>query len=444
MAFVHHDSTECSKTELDLFSVPPTQTGLEAGRFIDYHPISNISDNGPIEFLVSGAGTEYMDLARTQLYARAKITNADGTDLAGDAKVGPINLFLNALFVQADVSLNGKLVSSATNTNPYRTILETTLSYGPAAKTSQLTAALFYKDRAGYLDEADPTKDDKDANTGLKARYEHTKDSQTVELIGRIHEDVFNIDRLMINGVDLRLKLTRLKNEFCLLSSAAGANFKVVLEDVILFIRKEKVSPSVMLGHAEALRITTAKYPIKRMDFKVFSIPRGALNISQDNVFNGKVPKRIVVAMVDNDAYSGNYKKNPFNFKTNDLSFLGVYVDGEPLPSKPLQPKFDPVNGRGYIMAYQSMFSGTGMMFEDLGNDMTRDEFSQGYAIFCFDLTPDLCNGTHYNLIRKGNLRLEIQFAKTLPQSTNIIVLAEFENLIEIDNQRNVLFDFTN
>ncbi|XP_020910058.1 uncharacterized protein F54H12.2 [Exaiptasia diaphana] len=442
MAFVHHASSECSKTELDLFSVPPTQTGLESGRFIDFHPISNIGDNGPIEFLVSGAGTEYMDLARTQLYVKAKVTKPDGTNIDDDAKVGPANLFLNALFVQADVSLNGKLVSSATNTNPYRAYMETTLSYGPAAKNSQLTSALFYKDRAGYLDETDPTKADKDENMGLKERYNHTKKSKSVEMMGRIHEDIFNIDRLMINGVDLRLKLTRSKNEFCLLSPVDGANFKVVIEDVILFIRKEKVSPSVLLGHAEALRKTTAKYPITRIDFKMFSVPRGALNISQDNVFNGNTPKRIFITMVDNDAYSGNYKKNPFNFKTNDLSFLGVYVDGEPLPGKPLQPKFGAHDN--FIMAYQSLYAGTSTLFQDLGNDISRDEFNQGYAIFCFDLTPDLCNDAHYNLIKKGNLRLELQFSQALAQSINVLILAEFENLIEIDNQRNVLFDFTN
>lgn len=444
MAFVHHESSECPKTELDLFFVPPTQTGIETGQTVDFHPLTNISENGPIEFLVSGAGTEYMDLARTQLYVKAKITKADGTALDPDTKVGPVNLLLNSLFIQVDVSLNGKLVSSATNLNPFRGILETILSYGPAAKRSQLTAAMFYKDKAGYFDVADPTLDDKDANTGLKARYQHTKESQSVEMIGRIHEDVFNIDRLMINGVDLRLKLTRSKNEFCLLSSVTGANFKVVLEDAILFIRKEKVSPSVMLGHAEALRRTTAKYPIKRIDFKVFSVPNGALNISQDNIFNGRIPKRIVMTMVDNDAYSGNYKKNPFNFKHNDLSFLGIYVDGEPLPGKPLQPNFDPAKGLSFISAYKSMFSGTGMMFEDLGNDASRDEFNLGYGIFCFDLTPDLSGGGHFNLIRKGNLRLELQFAKTLPRSINIIVLAEFENVIEVDNQRNILFDFTN
>ena len=42
-------------------------------------------------------------------------------------------------------------------------------------------------------------------------------------------------------------------------------------------------------------------------------------------------------------------------------------MDGEPLPGKPLQPDFDAAGGRSFIMAYQSLFSGTGFMFHDLG-----------------------------------------------------------------------------
>ena len=125
MAFVHHESTECTKSELDLFSMPPTQTSLESGRWVDFHPLSNISDNGPIEFQVSGAGTEYMNLSQTQLYVKVKVTKADGSALDPDTKVGPTNLLLHSMFSQVDVSLNGKLVSSATNTNPYRAIFET-------------------------------------------------------------------------------------------------------------------------------------------------------------------------------------------------------------------------------------------------------------------------------------------------------------------------------
>ena len=61
------------------------------------HPLSNITDSGPIEFNVSGSGEEYLDLAKTLLLLKAKITKANGTALELNEQVGPANLFLHAL-----------------------------------------------------------------------------------------------------------------------------------------------------------------------------------------------------------------------------------------------------------------------------------------------------------------------------------------------------------
>ena len=64
MSFLHKQSYECTKTELDLFEVPPTQIYLEAARIVEYFPIASI-DNGPIEFFISGSSEEYIDLSQT-------------------------------------------------------------------------------------------------------------------------------------------------------------------------------------------------------------------------------------------------------------------------------------------------------------------------------------------------------------------------------------------
>ena len=56
MAFIHDQSFECAKTELDVFLVPPTQTSIEYGNYVEYHPLSSIIDSGPIEFDVSSSG----------------------------------------------------------------------------------------------------------------------------------------------------------------------------------------------------------------------------------------------------------------------------------------------------------------------------------------------------------------------------------------------------
>ena len=46
-----------------------------------------------------------------------------------------------------------------------------------------------------------------------------------------------------------------------------------------------------------------------------------------------------------------------------------------------------------------------------------------------------------YELVKTGNLRLEIKFAKPLPHTVNVVVLAEFQNLMQMDMTRSVVFD---
>ena len=62
MAVVSTQSCPCVKNELDLFTVPPTQTSVEHGGTMDYHPVSTLTDNGPIEFNIPGSGEDYIDL----------------------------------------------------------------------------------------------------------------------------------------------------------------------------------------------------------------------------------------------------------------------------------------------------------------------------------------------------------------------------------------------
>ena len=75
---------------------------------------------------------------------------------------------------------------------------------------------------------------------------------------------------------------------------------------------------------------------------------------------------------------------------------------------------------------------------------MARGIFpGKGYTLFAFDLTPDLSDGGHFNVIKQGNLRLELHFQAQLEESVNAIVYAEFDNVIEIDKARNVVFDYS-
>lgn len=440
MAFVHSQSCECAKSELDLFTIPPTQTSIESGCYVEYNPISSIAHGTPIEFLVTGSGQDYIDMANTQLYVRAQILRANNEAIDNTNHVGPVNNLLHSMFSEVDIKLNDTLITSTNNTYAYRSYLETLLSYGSEAKSSQLTASLYYKDKSGSMDENNPHAQDA-RNLGFVKRHSFFEAGRIVDLIGCIHSDLFFQDKYIPSDVGLKIRLVRNKDAFCLMAGAADAGYKLKIHDCKLYVRKVKLSPSVYMAHAKALEMSNAKFPIKRVVCKTFTVPTGNLDFSQENLFNGQLPTRLVLGCVDNDSFNGTFTKNPFNFKHYNVTQVKVFMDGQQMHIKPLELNFAQ---NQYITAYMSLYSGTGKYKKDEGNLIDREDFSNGYALYAFDLTPDLAEAGHFNLIKEGSIRVDFKFANGLPNTINVIAYAEFENIIEIDRTRNIIFDYSN
>jgi hypothetical protein len=145
--------------------------------------------------------------------------------------------------------------------------------------------------------------------------------------------------------------------------------------------------------------------------------------------------------MVDNDAFNGSYVKNPYNFKHYNLTQMKIFLDGQQQYIKPIETNY---GANQYITAYMSLFSGTGKQQRDEGNDLERSDYAGGYALYAFDLTPDLAEEGHFNLTREGSVRLEVKFSMALEATINVIAYAEFENVIEIDRNKDIVFDYSN
>ncbi|KAK2834689.1 hypothetical protein Q7C36_015390 [Tachysurus vachellii] len=400
--------------------VTKTKTSVKKNKarytYIEIPPLSALTDNGPLEFFVAGNGEDYLDLNNTFLHVACKIVNADGTNIANDAKVVVVNYPIASLFSQVDVMLGDRLISQSSNTYPYRAIFECLLNYGKDTLETQFCTGLFYKDTARYMDATDPT----DRNEGLKRRARFSAESNTFDLIGHIHSDIFFQDKPLLNSVDLRIKMVRSKDEFCLMKEG-NINFALKILNASLFVKKVSVSPSVKLGHAHALLSSTAKYSLER------------------NLFLGPLPKNIIFGMVDNDAFSGSYNKNPFNFKHYDAEFVALYVDGTQYPAKPFQPDFQSDNA---VREFYSLILASGKQLKDQALAINREEYSRGYTLFAFNLNPDDDCGQHLSLIKSGNMRMELRFRQALPRTVNLIVYASFDSILEINNRRNVLIDY--
>ena len=479
MSYVHPFSKR-DKSEVDLFRVPPTQQSLERGRWIDYAPLSSVENaNSAITFLIAGTD-EYIDLSKTILTVTGKITKKDGTsklDGNDQSNVAPVNNFLHSLFRQVDVYLNGKQVTPAMGTYAYRSYIETFLNYDVSAKQSQFSSALYYKDTPGQMEKvgalassktlnyrtADGTTPASDklyvpgtGNQGFAKRHQFIKNGNRFVLSGPIFADIFMTDRLLLNMLDLKVVLNRSSDAFSLMEIGNDPVIepKVQLSDVVLKVRKVKVDQSISDGVERMLKQTPALYPIRRVECKILTIPANLPNVRQDNIFSGIIPNSFVVGLVHVDATTGEYDKNPYNFQHFGVTSVSLTANGQEIPFKLLTLKY-PEDDNGKIdpakdteldfdEAYNTLFSGTGKIYSNAGLDITREDYPGGYALYAFDLTPDMCKSADYfNTVQQETLTLALTFGTSKDHAIGMVCYGDFENIIRIDAERNAIYDIS-
>ena len=483
MSYVHPFSKRCDKSEVDLFRVPPTQQSLERGRWIDYAPLSSVENaNSAITFLIAGTD-EYIDLSKTILTVTGKITKKDGTtklDSNDQSNVAPVNNFLHSLFRQVDVYLNGKQVTPAMGTYAYRSYIETLLNYDVSAKQSQFSSALYYKDTTGQMDKvgalaslksfnyqkpggsgnagidaSDKLYVPESGNVGFAKRHQFIKNGNRFVLSGPIFSDIFMTDRLLLNMMDLKVVLNRSSDAFSLMDlNDPAIEPKVQLTDVVLKVRKVKVDQSVSDGVERMLKQTPALYPIRRVECKILTIPANQPNTRQDNIFSGIIPNSFVVGLVHVDATTGEYGKNPYNFQHFGVTSVSLTANGQEIPFKLLTLKYpkdvngkiDPANDTelDFDEAYNTLFSGTGKIYSNAGLDITREDYPGGYALYAFDLTPDMCKSADYfNTVQRGSLTLALTFETSHKHAIGMVCYGDFENIIRIDSERNAIYEIS-
>ncbi|KAE8751382.1 hypothetical protein FOCC_FOCC001955, partial [Frankliniella occidentalis] len=303
---------ECVLSQLDLFSSPLHNGSVKNGYDVVYDSSESTTENkGVIRINVPPAiGDDYTDLKSTRLYIQAQIPQ-DPTPAGANApptpEVGPINNWAHSLFSQIDLILNGKRVTSPDYMYPWRAYMETLLNYGAEAKNSHLTKRLFYKDTARCFNKRTA------ANAGYLKRATAVAEGKVVDLVTNLHLDMFSQERYLLNGVEMGLRLHRAKDEFHLMGPEnSKAECKILR--AALIVRKVKINPSILIAHSKVLATTPAKYPLKRVEMKSFTINAGLKSKIIDSAIQGTMAKRVVLGVVSNSAFNGSFPENPLEF----------------------------------------------------------------------------------------------------------------------------------
>ncbi len=463
-SYFNKESQEAHSDRLALFYLPETDVGIESLQFLEYRPSAQTYDGSSIEFSVYNSTSSYLDLKNIRLYIKCQLLLGNGdkipdpiitkttkkvpkkggtegetedvpiTDITypNETRVSVSNLFGASLFRQVDVKLNQQIIGAHIGTNyPYKSYFDVIMGNLEQTKKNELTNMFYRKEYSHNMDILDPYSDPR---SQIYHRQQYVESSKIFDMECLLFSDMFQIDRYLLNNVDLSVKLYKNEPNFCLVSSNdKNPSYKVKIIDSYLRVPLVKPSASLLIAQSQILNDHPAIYPYMGSVIKSYSVSRGERAVVKSDLFNGDVPSELIIGMVSTESYMGNYNTNPFLFKSFNCNYLAFQLDGQNLPFSPLNPNFDSddVAGSNIASTFSTLFLG-----DDKPN-ISRNEFLEGYSIFKLEITKSR-KGT-LTPQKRGFTKLEIHFEKELPEPITILVYGKFQSMIKIDKARNII-----
>ncbi|XP_055357114.1 uncharacterized protein F54H12.2-like [Paramacrobiotus metropolitanus] len=424
MAMLMMENSEpAMQLENQLFALPATLTDRWRTEHEKLNPTTVLTDNGSagdINFFIPPSTSGLLSLADMilELEVGIKVRKSTGEwELITTADgVAPVNNILHSLFSSCHVTVANRLISDAATFYPYRAYLESLLSHSLDAQQSQLTSAGFYYDSPGSFNS-------EIANNGEKNRTALFNTGQYVQLSGKLFSDLFDQSKPLCTGVPVNIRLVVSRPEFALRvwDTDTTKTFKPFIRNARLSVRRYIPSPDFLTAVAGELLKKTVKYHIERVVMRVSDIPNEPKAPCED--------------------FHGSQKKNPFNFQHFNITQISVEVDGQSYPTKPYTADFD---RKLSLECYDGLLDTLGHRPSLQGGlPFNRTQYNDGYTIFGFDLTPGHTGRGPLTLIKQGNLSVSVSFGKPLKSTIMMVCMLVYDSIIEINQHRQLIADFT-
>ena len=428
--------------DFDIFAVPATQLSIEKTIVTEHRPLSALSSTSNIEFIIDSPIDEYVLLRDLMLHMKIRIdikktgtNNITGLDWD---KIGGVNNLLHSLFKAVDFEINGKSITLNPQTYAYKAYFETNLGYTYDTQNSHLSASGYFMD-----DTYKETKNPKQSAFVKPSPVVNTGAGKTIDMMGKLFLDIAQQPKALLGGTKIKITLIPNEPKFYLWADDNSLTPSVTFEYASLFVSRAKVNHSVVEAHHSALMHTPAKYPITRGNVKLFTVNAGSSDVNIDNAIVGQIPRRMFVALVKNKASNGDLTSNPFNFEHFNLNYLVASVDGIQYPSIPFTPDF---NKGTYVREFLSVYDALNGMSTDPTIYIDVDDYDSGNTIYGFsfgaDKVDDCYKSGYVNPTMNGSLGLYMKFSTALTEAITVVTYSEFDNVLEIDKNNEVLTDY--
>lgn len=421
---VHPASDLADKSELAIFSIPPTQWNLIKTDYETFFPIAGLGS--VVQFQINNLREHYLDLSSALLQTRFSIVRGDGSapvtktseNTTIHDEVYPVNNIAHSLWKSVVVHLNQHQITT-NDLYTYRSYFDVLMHSSETERKTLHKAALYYDD------EADQRDNDINAS-GTAFRYRRTKGGKTVDVVSSINSDIFNQSKLLLPGVDVMLSFHQNSDAFRLISTNKEQHtHKIQLLSVSLHIKKVTISPSMFLSNEKQLQSQEALYLLRGVDTKIRSLPRGSLDASWDDVYGDRLPSRLTIAFIPTESFQGAPKRDPLRLTNANLEEVILTVDG----IRQIQ---------SYDFSYNLNALPYAFLLQSIGQKHTffkYENFVGNQFLIHYNLTAD---SSEYCLspVRRSNVRLQCKFATALSEPTTVLLMSETPRVLSINAQR--------
>ena len=276
-------SDEIASSSFDLFSPIEVENSIIKAAKIITRPIATTSSRGPFKFMFSPDPEKWTDCETLRLSGKVKIQRKKNDGTIEDFKtnlseVSTVNNFFQSLFSSVTCTVNGvELTDPNGNWYPYKSYIETLLSYSKATKEGRLQSSCFYQDDQGKFDEIGTVDQagktlTSSSNSGYLSRKMFFQNSCYRYFNIPLHSDITTLRKYLPPNIKLDFEFHRTPDCFSLLSPYNKENCQIHIEDLELSLMRYTPSSAIRNYHISQLSKTRRQVlPIDRSLIKTYT-----------------------------------------------------------------------------------------------------------------------------------------------------------------------------
>ena len=167
------------------------------------------------------------------------------------------------------------------------------------------------------------------ANNNTNETFIQESVRQGIHMMGPLNFDIAGSNSYLLDNVSVNIRLELAKPSLVLLTDD-NEQYIYVVDSCKLWCKKVIPYPTALIALNKSLAKNNdlIEYMFDRPIVKTVVFPTGQNSISIDSPFNGVVPHKLVIFLVDQQAHNGAYDRNPNYFQHNAITNVIVDVNG--------------------------------------------------------------------------------------------------------------------